>query len=289
MKKIYTIILLGSLVCIHYANAEGMLKVKTIKARDVGPHSVILDGVVMGSGGKTIESFGFEYGKTTDYGQTAMQKAWVVDVSENKPLTFAMHISDVSGVGIYNGNLDCSAKYHYRAYVGNSSSKSYGEDKVFTTKQCGANSTGNQLTRTIEDSKLPKVETMPATEIGRNSVVLNGNLTDTGGESNLFFNFNYQKVGDAKKIGTSGELSKTGPFSVKITEDYGLQCNSEYNFYASVSSPNVVVDYVTAFSDGAVLKFKTLPCDVSSQKVLKDKEIPKRNNIKTFFSKFKFW
>lgn len=74
-------------------------------------------GEVTDMGGDATVTTWFEYGQTTNYGQTSPQKI-------------------LSQTGLYCitvSNFNSCTTYHYRAVAQNSAGTSYGEDKIFTT------------------------------------------------------------------------------------------------------------------------------------------------------------
>lgn len=79
-----------------------------------------LNAEIDNTGGETVTTRGFEYGKTNSYGQS---------VSE----------SGSFGLGLYNqeiNSLDCGTTYHYRAFAINSKGTNYGQDITFKSYDC---------------------------------------------------------------------------------------------------------------------------------------------------------
>ncbi|MDI6603178.1 MAG: fibronectin type III domain-containing protein [Patescibacteria group bacterium] len=107
--------LIGVLISVNFALAENCPNITTVNGT-----TVTFVGEVTDMGGDITVSSWFEYGPTTNYGQTTSEKI-------------------LTQQGIYCitvSNLSPCTTYHYRAVAKNSAGISYGEDKSFTTA-CG--------------------------------------------------------------------------------------------------------------------------------------------------------
>ncbi len=112
---------------------------------------------------------------------------------------------------------------------------------------------GDPLMRIVKDNiAVPTVSLNTATNLDTNSVTLNGNITNTGGEDNIVRGFRYGTTNTygsfVKEIGTFS----TGDFSLDLT---GLTCNTTY-YYQAYSANSLRAGYSTEST------FKTSPCSV---------------------------
>ncbi|MBX7149239.1 fibronectin type III domain-containing protein [bacterium] len=104
--------------------------VVTDEAVDVDDSSALLAGTITDAGTSDIATRGFEFGTTTDYGDS-VEETGAFGAEE-----FELAAED----------LDCGTTYHYRAFATNETGTAYGEDITFATSSCS----GSSLEITIE-------------------------------------------------------------------------------------------------------------------------------------------
>jgi hypothetical protein len=100
-------------------------------------NSVVLNGVITGTGGENARVRGFEYGLTTDYGSNISEDGLFGTGSFSKKIT----------------STSCNKTYHYRSYAGNSVGTNYGEDVSFTSKECNSSSGSS-----VESTRSPEIQ-----------------------------------------------------------------------------------------------------------------------------------
>jgi hypothetical protein len=168
--------------------------VVTNPAHDITDEEAALPGELTYDGGEACDC-GFEWGETVAYGDTTPTQ------SEKTGQPFSQIIS----------GLLPDTTYHFRAFATNSAGTSYGVDREFTTLPTA-----------------PSVTTDPATEVGAESVILNGTLDDDIGEA---CECGFQWGLDASYGVVTPTVSKTTgqSFSRLIT---GLVPNTIYHFRA---------------------------------------------------------
>ncbi len=187
--------------------------VSTSNANNVTSSSAKLNGNLIDLGGAASCQVWFEYGETTSYGHST------AIISLNSASSFSM---DISG-------LDAGKTYHFRAVAQNSNGISYGNDITFLTGY-----------------KNPLTET----ESIDYAVILKGNLTDMGGDSQCYVYFEYWEKNGSKLSTDKKIMNKKGEFN-EILSIEGLKENTTYYYRAVVENSNGI-------SYGRNLTFRTI-------------------------------
>lgn len=147
--------------------------VDTVSATSITTTSVILTGDLVDNGGELNTDQGFQYGKTSSYGNS------VTSIVSFDTGIFSKSV----------GNLICGTTYHYRAFSTNSIGTGYGSDETFTLADCVpelsvslASKTNNSaiLNGSIENNLAP-VSTIRGIEYG-----LTSSYGNTVSENGLF-------------------------------------------------------------------------------------------------------
>ena len=181
--------------------------VNTLSATNIGISTVILNGNVTPNGGYVgghdATNIHFEYGTTTSYG-----------TSINAAPTTVSSTSSLTNVICSLTGLSPNTLYHYRlvANGGAMSSAYYGSDMTFTTLQM----------------PLPTVNTLSATNIGGNSVTLNGNVNPNGYTTNSLY-FEYGTTSSYGTIVTLTNVNGNTPTTV-TSNITGLIVNTTYHY-----------------------------------------------------------
>ena len=178
--------------------STGIPKVTTNAATAVGDGEVTLNGNITCTGGVDCTIRGFKYKEGIGGGEQ--------DAHEEGSFSIGTFSEDLSG-------LDPIKKYYFKAYAINTSGTGYGEWKSFG-----------------EDTVIPTVTTSAATLIGHEKAVLNGNITETGGDDPGERGFQY-KIGGETTILTIRETGLFGVGAYSLDFD-GLDPNIEYHFRA---------------------------------------------------------
>ena len=176
----------------------GVPKVTTDAATDVADALATLNGDITNTGGEVPTTRGFKYKEGIDGEETTTSE------------------SGYFAVGAYSKNLtglDPTKKYYFKAYATNTEGTGYGEWKSF-----GVN------------IDIPTVTTSAATSVDNEKAVLNGEITETGGEDPEERGFEY-KIGEEVIILTIRETGSFGVGAYSLDFD-GLDPNIEYHFRA---------------------------------------------------------
>ncbi len=166
----------------------------TKQATNVTSSTATLNGELTDLGGVGSCQVWFEYGTTTSYGSATP--------AINATSDFSINIS----------NLQPGKTYHFRAVAKNKAGITYGNDMIFTTSTLKA----NVSTKSIDYA-----------------IVLNGELTDLGGDTSCQVWFEY---GTTTSYGNTTDkivLNRAGSFSIIVT---GLEENRTYHYRAVVEN-----------------------------------------------------
>jgi len=170
--------------------------VVTLAATNITIDSASLNGNLTDLGTAPNVIVSFEYGETTDYGETTL-------------------VESFSGTGTFSYDLPSltpGTLYHFRAKaVGDGTAN--GADMTFTTVASLA------------------VITDPATNVGFNSATLNGNLISLGAATTVSVSFEYGTTTSYGTTTTPQEITSTGTFSYNLDS---LTQETTYYFRAKV-------------------------------------------------------
>jgi hypothetical protein len=169
--------------------------VETDDATSVNPTSATLRGTVTPNGLSTTRWF--EYGTTTSYG-TKTSSSSAGSGSSTSPVSSTVK------------NLKVATTYHFRLVAQNSSGKTYGGDKTFST--VGA----------------PFAQTGPAQGVGPDTGVLTGSLDNKGRSTTWWFDY-----GTSSKYGksTSSKSAGSKPGAQKVSATLtGLTPATTYHY-----------------------------------------------------------
>lgn len=181
----------------------------------------------------TITSLG-NVDKVTQYGHV-----WS---SENSSPTVSLTTKTELGEKSVSGSFSSDAtglypntKYYIRAYATNSEGTGYGETKTFTTPISS-----------------PIVVTNDASDITKNSAVMNANITHNGGGTISAYGFLYGTSAASLTIEVKKTENKEGAFSSTIS---GLSSNVTYYYKAFATNENgtsygEVVSFTTSSVNG---------------------------------------
>ena len=182
----------------QFVGEVGVPKVTTNAATAVGDGKATLNGDITCTGGADCTARGFKYKEGISGGEQ--------DTSESGNFPMGVYSRNLSG-------LDPTKEYYFRAYATNSAGTGYGEWKSFG-----------------EDISIPTVTTSAATDVDHEKAVLNGNITETGGEDPEERGFEY-KIAEETTILTIRETGSFGVGAYSLDFD-GLDPNIEYHFRA---------------------------------------------------------
>ena len=182
----------------QFVESDGVPKVTTNAATAVGDSKATLNGDITNTGGATCIARGFKYKEGISGGEQ--------DTHDDGSFSIGTFSKDLSG-------LDPTKKYYFKAYATNSVGTGYGEWLSFG-----------------EDIEIPTVTTSAATSVDHEKAVLNGNVTETGGEDPEERGFQY-KIGEESTILTIRETGSFGAGAYSLDFD-GLDPNVEYHFRA---------------------------------------------------------
>ena len=218
----------------------GLPSVSTNQASGLSTNSAILNGSLdsLGTNSNSADVW-FEYGTTTNYGNTTAQ---IVRTSTG---SFSTSLS----------NLSPNTTYHFRAAARNGAGTVYGSNQSFTT--------------TTTSITAPSVSTNAASSINNNSAILNGSLDNLGNASTVDVRFEY---GTTTSFGSSTSIStrnSTGLFNASISNlstntiyyfravasnSAGTVYGSTYNFITtsqSINYPSISTSYASSISDNS--------------------------------------
>ena len=173
--------------------------VQTDDATSIDREQATLNGQITDTGGEDADERGFDWGEEPG----VYTEQWTEQ--------------GTYGTGAFNHQitgLDPNKTYYFRAKAHNSAGWAYGSELSFTTDPMAA----------------PTVQTDPATVVSDDGAVLNGDITDTGGEDADERGFDWGEEPDVyteqwTEQGTYG----TGAFNHQIS---GLDPNTQYYFRA---------------------------------------------------------
>ena len=181
--------------------ASTPLEVTTKDTTAISTTSVMLNGSLVSLGTATTVNVFFEYGTTTNYGNSTPA---VVKTS----------------TGIFSAKLNGispGVTYHYRAKVdGGAAGSAYGEDRVFTTA-----------------TTPPAITTSLATDVVGNGAKLNGYLGSLGTATSTKVYFEYGETTDYGKSTNKITKTETGSYSITITD---LTPDTVYHFRAKAET-----------------------------------------------------
>lgn len=120
----------------------GIMEVQTLLPSDISEHSAVLDGFLVADGNEPCEVW-FEYGETTNYGQTTGS---LFNIEAGEYFSIQIHLEPKG--------------YNYRAVAENTQGRVYGVNRQIIG--------------------LPKIELLPYSDLTDSSVVLNACLIDDG-------------------------------------------------------------------------------------------------------------
>ena len=166
--------------------------------------------------GSTSAHVGFNWGLTTSYGSTASAGTFTSPGSFSSALT----------------GLVCGTTYHFQATANNGLTSATGADMRFTTNACMP----------------PEVTTVSSGSITQTSAVVNGNLVNHGGVTDVGFTYGLDTTYSEPPV-SAGSLSTSGPFSASLT---GLACGTLYHFRA--------YGHGAGMAYGADMTFTTADC-----------------------------
>ena len=166
----------------------------TKQATNVTSSAATLNGELTDLGGVDSCQVWFEYGTTTNYGSATP--------AINATSSFSINIS----------NLQPGKTYHFRAVAKNKAGIAYGIDMVFTTSTLKANVSTKSINYAI---------------------VLNGELTDLGGDTSCQVWFEYGTTTNYGNTTDKIVLNQAGSFSIIVT---GLEENRTYHYRAVVEN-----------------------------------------------------
>jgi len=198
------------------------IPIVTTESSLISEDTVTLNGEIVNTGGENPMA-GFEYGLDTNYGET-------IEVGNFGAESFSVDVS----------SLIPEVEYHFRGYALNSAGIGYGEDQTFIIENPIIN---------------PTLTTNTATLVKKNSAVLNGSITNIGGENPTVRGFEYGLTDSYGLITILNGFFTTGEYSKKITS---TECNATYHYrsYATNSSG-------TGYGEDSV--FVTQPCNSSEK------------------------
>ena len=207
----------------QFVEEAGVPKVTTNAATAVGDGKATLNGDITCIGGADCTARGFKYKEGIAGGEQ--------DTSESGNFPIGAYSRDLS-------SLDPTKKYYFKAYATNSSGTGYGDWKSFG-----------------EDIEIPTVTTSAATSVDHVKAILNGNITETGGEDPEERGFQY-KMGEESTILTIRETGSFGVGAYSLDFD-GLDPNVEYHFRAYAKNAGGTaygdwLDFTTEYTDPMV-------------------------------------
>ena len=192
--------------------------VDTNAATNVSTNSATLNGNIATLGGENATERGFDWGTSVSY-----SNSWIETGS--------------FGTGAFNRGvtgLSPWTQYNFRAKAKNSAGWGYGGNLTFTTSVV-----------------IPTVQTIPATSINSTSVILNGNITNTGGGNDSERGFDWGTssgvypnswtetgsfgIGYFSQKITNLSPATTYYFRVKVKNDAGWGYGSEITVFSGVS------------------------------------------------------
>lgn len=194
----------------------------TVSATSVGPNTATLNGTVNPNGSST--AYYFKYGLTTGYGSTtafAYAGTGTGNVAVNK---------SISG-------LAPNTIYHYRLFAENGTWLTSGADLTFATQVAA-----------------PFVFTGPASFVGTNSVILNGEVNPNGAGATYYFEYGTTvNYGTAMPTARAASINNSS-VTVNISASIGLENltpNTTYHY-------RLVATNVAGTTYGANVAFTTL-------------------------------
>jgi hypothetical protein len=193
-----------------------------------------LKGSIISNGGRTINSYGFDWG--TSEGSLTNH----VEVGTSDPVSLPFDFNfDLTG-------LSCGNTYYFKAYASNDVGTSANtEVKNFNTNNCEG------------EVVAPAVETVDAdsSSITKTSATIKGTITNNGGGTINSYGFDWGtsegSLTNHVEVGTSNPGSLPFDFEFNMT---GLACNTPYFFKAYASN-----DFGTS-ANTDVKSFTTLAC-----------------------------
>jgi len=170
---------------------------------------------------------GFEYGETESYDETTIE-------TEGGPFNTGAYTANITG-------LTCGKEYNFRSYATNGGGTGDGANLTFETSACPT---------------APTMTTQSAGTITQTGAILNGNMTNNGGEDATERGFYY---GITTAYGqtissTSPPLLGTGAYTKTLT---GLTCGITYHYKAFATNTG-------GTGEGASdVEFSTTPCTIA--------------------------
>lgn len=171
---------------------HAVVDLTTKPASNVAPRSATLNGSFNGNGDGT--EFFFEYG----HGLPGVYTATTPTQSAGTP-------SGLTQVSLPIEGLELETTYHFRVVATNGTGTSRGFDESFRTPPAVAG-----------------LKTEPATEIGQQTVTLNGQFTGDGHDTEYFFEYGpTESYGQVSSTVDAGTTSGPTPISAPITTYFG--------------------------------------------------------------------
>ncbi len=201
--------------------------IKTVvTASNIGVNTAKLSGTLQALGSNTAVNSSFDYGLTTEYGNTTS-------------------VTELTATGGYNTTITGLAPgttYHFRAKAAGNVTVC-GDDSSFTTLYNFG------------------VTTVPAMVTGLQTVTLKGNLISLGAETNVNVNFEYWPTAGGDHLFTI-PVAKTaaGAFSANIT---GITAGVSYTYKAVAVGANTIYGAEMTFTTSTMEAVRSLPVVVT--------------------------
>ena len=160
----------------------------------VTPSSAVLNATLLSNGGAPVTVEGFNYGTTTNYGQTIS-------------VTGSFINNDFSQTA---SNLSCNTTYHYQAFAINSTGTATTSDQTFTTVLCA-----------------PTVILGSPSSITMSSLSLNASIVSDGGASSTVRGFAWGTTPTYTSTTTESGTFGISNFSTTISP---LSCGNTYHY-----------------------------------------------------------
>ncbi|KAA0005449.1 MAG: PKD domain-containing protein [Thermoplasmata archaeon] len=227
--------------------------VVTKQATNVTASSATLNGEITDLGGVTSCQVWFEYGATTSYGS--------VTPVMNATSAFSIEID-----GLQPGKT-----YHYRAVAKNKAGISYGNDMTFTTTTLKAN---------------------VSTKSVNYAVVLNGEVTDLGGDTSCYAWFEYGATTSYGNVTNKVVVTQPGSFSVIVT---GLEENKTYHYRAVVQNSKGIsyggdmTFRMLSLPSPPIIETMNASIDASNETVILRGNISSLNGNSYCYAWFEYW
>ena len=179
------------------------------EATEIEPTSITVNGTVDPVGGPEVTSCRFEYGNSTNYGESA-------------PCAPATPYSVPTAVSAHVTGLTPDTIYHVRIIVGNSNGTNFSQD--ITIETLGPPSIGEQYVDGITHA----------------TAVLHGNVNPHGNETTYHFEYgSTESYGSSTPDAVAGAGVTEVPVSAELS---GLQIGATYHYRLVVSGDGSVLD-----------------------------------------------